>query len=36
MYETGISASYGDDLLALSTCSYGTADERFVVVAVKQ
>lgn len=36
MYETGISANYGDDLLALSTCSYGTADERFVVVAVKQ
>lgn len=36
MYDTGVSAQYGDDLLALSTCSYGTADERFVVVAVKQ
>ncbi len=35
MYETGVSATYGDDLLALSTCSYGTADERFIVVGVK-
>lgn len=36
IYGTGVTAEYGDDLLALSTCSYGTADERFVVVAVKQ
>lgn len=35
-YDTGVDASYGDTLLALSTCSYGTADERFIVVAVKQ
>ena len=35
MYETGVNATYGDDLLALSTCSYGTADERFIVVGVK-
>lgn len=36
LYGTGMTAEYGDDLLTLSTCSYGTADERFVVVAVKQ
>lgn len=36
MYNTGVTAEYGDTLLALSTCSYGTADERFIVVAVKE
>lgn len=35
LYDTGVTAQYGDKLLALSTCSYGTADERFIVVAVK-
>lgn len=35
MYETGVTAEYGDELLALSTCSYGTADERFIVLTVK-
>lgn len=36
LYDTGVTPSYGDDLLALSTCSYGTSDERFVVVTVKE
>ncbi len=31
-YKTGLSAEYGDQLLALSTCSYHTEDGRFVVV----
>ena len=35
MYETGVNATYGDDLLALSTCSYGTADATENVVGVK-
>ena len=33
IYDTGITAEYGDELLALSTCNYHTADGRFVVVA---
>lgn len=33
LYDTGISAEYGDQLLTLSTCSYHTADGRFIVVA---
>ena len=33
LYDTGITAEYGDELLALSTCNYHTADGRFVVVA---
>ncbi|MBQ9685866.1 MAG: class B sortase [Oscillospiraceae bacterium] len=33
LYDTGISAEYGDDLLVLSTCNYHTADGRLVVVA---
>ena len=33
LYETGVEASYGDRLLTLSTCSYHTAEGRFVVVA---
>lgn len=36
MYETGISASYGEQLLTLSTCAYHTQDGRFVVVAKKK
>ncbi len=33
LYDTGISAQYGDRILTLSTCSYHTEDGRFVVVA---
>ena len=33
LYDTGIDAEYGDDLLVLSTCNYHTANGRFVVVA---
>lgn len=34
LYDTGVSASYGDKILTLSTCSYHTNNGRFVVVAV--
>lgn len=33
LFDTGITADYGDDLLTLSTCSYHTAHGRFVVIA---
>ena len=33
IYDTGFGAEYGDELLALSTCNYHTADGRFVVIA---
>ena len=33
--KTGVEASYGDQLLTLSTCSYHTDDGRFVVIAKK-
>lgn len=33
IYDTGLSAEYGDELLTLSTCNYHTQDGRFVVVA---
>lgn len=33
IYETGITPVYGDELIAMSTCNYHTADGRFVVVA---
>lgn len=33
IYDTGITAAYGDQLLTLSTCSYHVKDGRFVVVA---
>lgn len=33
LYDTGVTAEYGDQLLTLSTCSYHTTDGRFVVVA---
>lgn len=33
LYDTGVRAEYGDELLTLSTCDYGEADARFVVVA---
>ena len=35
LYDTGVTAEYGDQLLTLSTCSYYTANGRFVVVARK-
>ena len=35
VYETGVTAEPGGQLLTLSTCSYHTADGRFVVVAVR-
>lgn len=34
LYDTGVSASYGDKILTLSTCSYHAGNGRFVVVAV--
>ena len=36
LYDTGVKAQYGEQLLTLSTCSYHTDDGRFVVVAKKQ
>ena len=33
LYDTGVTAEYGDQLLTLTTCSYHTSDGRFVVVA---
>lgn len=33
LYDTGVTASYGDRLLTLSTCDYYVNDGRFVVVA---
>lgn len=36
LYDTGVSAEYGDELLTLSTCSYHTENGRFVVVARKK
>ena len=33
LYDTGITASYGDELLTLSTCDNSEEDGRFVVVA---
>ena len=33
LYDTGICAEYGDEILALSTCSYNTKNGRFVVIA---
>lgn len=33
LYDTGVQAEYGDQLLTLSTCDYGEDDARFVVVA---
>ena len=35
LYDTGITAEYGDQLLTLSTCEYSQEDGRFVVVAKK-
>lgn len=36
VYDTGIAAEYGDELITLSTCSYHTNDGRFVVVAKRR
>lgn len=33
LYETGITATYGDKLITLSTCEYSQKNGRFVVVA---
>ena len=33
LYDTGVKASYGDELLTLSTCDHSETDGRFVVVA---
>lgn len=35
IYDTGVTANYGDQLLTLSTCEYSQEDGRFVVVAKK-
>lgn len=35
IYETGVTATYGDQLLTLVTCAYHTSNGRFVVVARK-
>lgn len=34
LYDTGVDAKYGDELLTMSTCSYQVKNGRFVVVAV--
>lgn len=36
LYDTGVEAGYGDELITLITCSYGRKHERFVIVARKQ
>lgn len=33
LYDTGLSASYGDKLLTLSTCEYSQKNGRMLVVA---
>lgn len=33
LYDTGVTASWGDELLTLSTCSYHVKNGRFIVVA---
>ena len=35
LYDTGVTAEYGDQLLTLSTCDYQETNGRFVVVAKK-
>lgn len=35
LYDTGVTAEYGDELLTLSTCAYHAKDGRFVLVAKK-
>jgi sortase B len=33
LYDTGETAVYGDEILALSTCEYTHADGRLVILA---
>ncbi|MGI6175672.1 MAG: class B sortase [Christensenellales bacterium] len=33
LYDTGVTASYGDKLLTMVTCAYHTENGQFVVVA---
>ena len=35
IYDTGVNAEYGDQLLTLSTCEYSREDGRFAIVAKK-
>ena len=35
LYDTGIEAQYGEQLLTLSTCEYSQKNGRFVIVAKK-
>ena len=35
LYDTGVSAEYGDKLISLSTCEYSRNNGRLVVVAKK-
>lgn len=36
LYDTGVTAEYGDEILILSTCSYHTENGRFLVMARKK
>ena len=36
MYDTGVDAQFGDQLLTLSTCAYHTENGRFAIVAKKK
>ena len=36
LYDTGVDAEFGDELITLSTCSYQVKNGRFVVVGVKK
>ncbi|GAA0351307.1 hypothetical protein GCM10008968_03300 [Bacillus horti] len=36
LYDTGVTAQYGDKLIVLSTCEYSTEDGRLAVVARKR
>ena len=36
LYDTGVTATYGDKLITLVTCAYHVEDGRFVVVARKK
>ena len=33
LYDTGVSAEYGDKLITLSTCEYSRSNGRMVIVA---
>lgn len=36
LYETGVEARYGDELVTLCTCDYGSEDQRLLVVGRKK